>query len=157
MPSFVLNAEQYVPKPLEKVFAFFSDAENLQKLTPLWLHFHIRSVNPAPLAKGTLIRYSMRWRIFPVSWTTEIVESNPPHRFVDLQLKGPYKLWRHEHLSVFEGEGTRIFDRLDYALPFGILGQIAHEAVVKRDVAAIFAYRREAIERHLGSEISVGK
>jgi ligand-binding SRPBCC domain-containing protein len=99
-----------------------------------------------------LIQYSLRWRIFPVRWTTEIVEWNPPYRFVDLQLKGPYKLWRHEHLFVSEGAGTRILDRVSYALPFGIFAEIAHDAIVKRDVAAIFAYRREAIERLLGSE-----
>src|SRR5579862_4863174 len=73
MTPFVFRAEQFVPRPIAEVFDFFSKAENLEKLTPTWLHFHIRSVDPAPIRQGTLIQYSLRWRIFPIRWTTEIV------------------------------------------------------------------------------------
>jgi hypothetical protein len=88
MPPFVFHAEQFVPRPLAEVFDFFSKAENLQELTPAFLHFRILSVDPAPIRKGTLIKYSLRWRIFPIRWTTEIIEWEPPNRFVDVQLKG---------------------------------------------------------------------
>ena len=150
MPAFTFRAEQYVPRPLPEVFDFFSKAENLQELTPAWLHFKILSVDPAPVRKGTLIKYSLRWRIFPIRWTTEITEWEPPHRFVDIQLKGPYELWHHEHRFVAEGSGTRIFDEVQYELPFGSLGSLAHALKVKRDVETIFAYRTEAVRRLFG-------
>lgn len=145
--AYVLRADQLVPRRLDEVFEFFSRAENLQELTPAWMRFKILSVAPQPVQRGTLIRYSLRWRVFPIRWTTEIVNWEPPHRFVDIQLKGPYQLWRHEHRFVAEGNSTRIRDEVQYQLPFGVLGRLAHALKVKRDVAAIFEYRKEAIER----------
>ena len=150
MPPFVFRAEQFVPRPLTEVFEFFSKAENLQELTPAFLHFRILSVDPAPVRKGTLINYSLRWRIFPIHWTTEIIEWQPPHKFVDVQLKGPYKLWHHEHRFIPEGNGTRIIDEVQYQLPFGVFGSIAHSLKVKRDVETIFNYRTEAVRRLFG-------
>ncbi len=150
MPPFVFRAEQFVDRPLEEVFDFFSKAENLQQLTPEWLHFQILSVDPNPIRQGTLIKYSLRWRIFPIHWTTEIVEWEPPHRFVDLQLKGPYKLWHHEHRFIAEGTGTRIHDEVQYLLPFGVFGSIAHRLKVKKDVETIFAYRTHAVRKMWG-------
>jgi ligand-binding SRPBCC domain-containing protein len=150
MTPFIFRAEQFVPRPIAEVFDFFSKAENLEKLTPAWLHFHIQSVEPAPIRQGTLIKYSLRWRVFPIRWTTEIVDWEPPHRFVDLQLKGPYKLWHHEHRFVAEVNGTRILDEVQYLLPFGVLGSIAHSLKVKKDVATIFEYRKAAVERLFG-------
>jgi ligand-binding SRPBCC domain-containing protein len=150
MPPFVFRADQFVDRPLQEVFEFFSKAENLQRLTPEWLHFQILSVDPAPVRKGTLIKYSLRWRIFPIHWTTEIVEWEPPLRFVDVQLKGPYKLWHHEHRFAAEGTGTRITDEVQYQLPFGPLGAIAHALKVKNDVATIFAYRAAAVRKMWG-------
>lgn len=152
MTAFIFRAEQFVSRPLVQVFAFFSKAENLQQLTPPWLHFRVLSVEPTPLRQGTLIKYSLRWRIFPIRWTTEIIEWEPPYRFVDLQLKGPYKLWHHEHRFAAEGNGTRITDEVQYLLPFGILGSIAHRLKVRRDVEGIFAYRTEAVERLFGEQ-----
>jgi uncharacterized protein len=151
MAPFTFRADQFVPRPLPEVFEFFSQAENLGQLTPPWLNFHILSVDPTPVRKGTLIKYSLRWRIFPIRWTTEIVEWDPPHRFVDVQLKGPYKLWHHEHRFVAEGNGTRILDEVQYLLPFGFLGSIAHALKVKKDVSAIFDYRTQAVRRLFGS------
>lgn len=150
MPPYIFRADQFVPRPLAEVFDFFSKAENLQELTPAFLHFRILSVDPAPVRKGTLIKYSLRWRVFPIRWTTEIVEWQPPHRFVDLQLKGPYKLWHHEHRFVADGNGTRIIDEVQYQLPFGVFGSIAHSLKVKKDVENIFGYRTEVVRRLFG-------
>src|ERR1022692_892876 len=150
MPPYIFRAEQFVPRPLGDVFEFFSKAENLQTLTPEWLHFRILSVKPSPVRKGTLIRYSLRWRLFPIRWTTEIIEWDPPHRFVDSQLKGPYQLWHHEHRFAAEGNGTRISDEVQYLLPFGVLGSIAHRLKVKNDVETIFAYRTDVVQRRFG-------
>lgn len=146
----VFRAEQYIGRDIQDVFGFFSRAENLQQLTPAWLHFRILSVDPNPVRRGTLIRYSLRWRVFPIRWTTEIVEWDPPYRFVDVQLKGPYRLWHHEHRFVTEGNGTRMFDEVRYELPFGVLGSLAHRFKVKRDVESIFAFRKQAVERVFG-------
>jgi hypothetical protein len=148
---YIFRAEQFVPRPLDDVFEFFSRAENLQQLTPPWLHFQILSVDPQPVRKGTLIRYSLRWRVFPIRWTTEIVEWDPPHGFVDLQLKGPYQLWRHQHRFIAEGNGTRIVDEIHYRLPFGVLGKLAHAVKVRRDVEGIFNFRKRAVEERFGS------
>jgi len=150
MPPFVFRAAQFVPRALDEVFDFFSKAENLQQLTPPWLHFKILSVEPSPVRKGTLIKYSLRWRILPISWTTEIIEWDPPHRFVDVQLKGPYQLWHHEHRFIVEAGGTRIIDEVQYKLPFGFLGSFAHSLKVKKDVETIFAYRTEVVQRLFG-------
>ena len=150
MTPFIFRAEQFVPRPIEDVFRFFSNADNLQEITPGWIHLRILSVEPSPLRKGTLLRYALRWRIFPIRWTTEIIEWEPPHRFVDVQLKGPYKMWRHEHRFVAEGGGTRILDEVQYALPFGMLGQVAHAVKVKKDLERIFGYRRSVIEQRFG-------
>ena len=147
---FVFHAEQDVPRPLDEVFEFFSRAENLQELTPAWLHFRILDVKPSPVRKGTLIRYALRWRVFPIRWTTEIVEWDPPHRFVDVQLKGPYKSWHHEHRFAAEGAGTRIYDEVQYGLPFGVFGAIAHRLKVRDDVETIFAYRKEVVANLFG-------
>lgn len=144
---YVLRSNQVISRPLHEVFDFFSRAENLQELTPAWMHFRILSVAPQPVRRGTLINYSLRWRVFPIRWTTEIVDWEPPHRFVDIQLKGPYKLWRHEHQFIAEGDSTRILDEVQYQLPFGFLGRIAHVLKVRRDVETIFAYRKVAIEK----------
>lgn len=151
MSTFTFRSEQYVPRPLPEVFEFFSRAENLQELTPGWLHFRILSVDPPQIQKGTLIRYALRWRIFPIRWTTEITEFEPPYRFVDVQRNGPYRLWHHEHRFVEDGTGTRILDEVQYRLPFGFLGNLAHRIKVKNDVETIFAFRREAILRRFGT------
>jgi hypothetical protein len=147
MVPFVFRAEQFVPRQLDEVFEFFSKAENLQMLTPPWLNFHIVSVQPTPVREGTLIQYSLRWRAFPIRWTTKIISWEPPHSFIDLQLSGPYRLWRHEHHFAAEGNGTRITDEVHYVLPLGIVGRIAHMVKVRSDVEAIFAYRGAAVRQ----------
>lgn len=148
-PPFVLRTEQLIERPIEEVFDFFSRAENLERITPDWLNFRILDVSPNPVQKGTLIRYSLRWRIFPIRWTTQITEWEPPHRFVDVQLKGPYKLWHHEHRFFAGGRNTRVTDEVRYELPLGFAGRIVHRLQVKKDLEAIFAYRRAAVARWL--------
>src|SRR5437899_1538566 len=124
---YTLLHEQVVPCRLEEVFAFFACVENLEAITPEWLHFRILSVRPQPVQEGTLISYALRVRGLPVRWTSEIVEWNPPHMFVDMQVRGPYKLWRHTHRFAAEGNSTRITDEVQYALPLGFLGRIGHK------------------------------
>jgi ligand-binding SRPBCC domain-containing protein len=148
--TYTLVREQVVPRKLEDVFSFFARAENLQSLTPNWLNFRILSVDPQLMLEGTRISYALRVHGISVRWTSEIVEWDPPHRFVDVQIRGPYKLWRHTHRFEAESEGTRITDEVLYALPFGVLGRIAHRLMVRSDIEKIFAYRQAQIIALLG-------
>ena len=149
-----LVREQLVPRPFEEVFSFFSRAENLEELTPGWLHFKILNIKPQPVQKGTIINYKLRLKGLPVRWCTEILEWNPPHGFVDFQQSGPYKLWHHTHRFIEEGKCTRIVDEVLYDLPFGLIGRIAHWLMVRRDVEKIFTFRESKIRELFGSAIS---
>ena len=148
--TYSLAFAQQVPRPLPEVFAFFSRAENLEVLTPPWLNFRILDVTPQPVQKGTLINYSLRVHAIPLRWTSEIVEWEPPHRFIDLQLRGPYKLWRHEHRFQARDGGTLISDTISLALPLGVLGRFAYKIKVRSDVQEIFAFREKKIRALFG-------
>ena len=148
--TYTLNFQQQVSRPLLDVFDFFSRAENLEELTPPWLNFRIISVKPQPVQQGTLINYKLRVHGIPLRWTSEIVEWEPPHRFVDLQLRGPYKLWRHEHRFEPRAGGTLISDTVTLALPLGFLGQLAYKIKVHSDVQEIFAFREKKIRALFG-------
>jgi ligand-binding SRPBCC domain-containing protein len=143
--TYTLSFAQQVARPLPEVFDFFSRAENLEALTPPWLNFKILDVKPQPVQQGTLINYSLRIHGIPVRWTSEIIEWEPPHRFVDLQLSGPYKLWRHEHRFETCQGGTLITDTINLALPLGFLGRLAYKIKLESDVKEIFAFREKTI------------
>jgi ligand-binding SRPBCC domain-containing protein len=149
--TYTLAFTQQVTRPLAEVFNFFSRAENLEELTPPWLNFKILKAEPQPVQQGTVIHYSLRLHGIPLRWTSEIVEWEPPHRFVDLQLRGPYKLWRHEHRFEARDGGTLISDTINLSLPFGFLGQIAYKVKVQSDVQEIFSFREGKIRSIFGS------
>ena len=144
-----LIREQWLPKPIEDVFSFFSRPENLQEITPPWLGFHIIHADKE-LHTGSLIEYRLRVHGLPMTWKSEISEWSPPNRFVDTQLKGPYSLWRHEHSFTPQDSGTLIRDHVEYALPFGILGELVHRLMVRRDVNSIFDFRQQRLMELLG-------
>jgi len=144
MKTFLFDDALFLPVPLGELFGFFAEAKNLEKLTPPWLRFEVLTKRPITMNAGTLIDYRIHWRGIPLRWRTEIEAWEPPHRFVDRQIRGPYRLWRHEHLFIDRGNGTSIIDRVEYA-PFG--GALAQRLVVARDVKRIFAYRHEALHR----------
>jgi ligand-binding SRPBCC domain-containing protein len=150
-----LRREQWVPRPVEEVFAFFSDARNLAELTPPWLGFHILTPGPIQIAAGTRLRYRLGWHGVPVSWTTEIRRWDPPFQFVDVQLTGPYRLWHHTHRfetrdAGTRDAGTRMTDVVRYRLPFGIIGRAVHALKVRRDIEQIFDYRFRRIGELFG-------
>ena len=147
---YTIQREQWVPLPLDDVFEFFSDARNLEVLTPAWLNFKILTRTPITIAVGTRIQYRLSWHGIPMRWTTGFTRWNPPHDFEDVQLSGPYKLWRHNHLFQALNGGTQMTDIVDYALPFGLLGRIAHALQVRRNVERIFDYRYDQIQRMFG-------
>jgi ligand-binding SRPBCC domain-containing protein len=136
------KSELWLPRAREEVFSFFSDPANLNAITPAWLNFRMVTAAPVEMRVGTLIDYRMRIRGIPVSWRTRITIWEPPGRFVDEQLNGPYRLWRHEHEFESQNGGTLVRDRVRYAVPFDF---IAHPLMVRRDVERIFAYRQEKL------------
>lgn len=146
----LISREQLVPSPKADVFAFFADATNLERLTPSFLHFQILTTPPIKMGKGTRLDYSIALFGLPMKWRTHIVEWQPELSFVDEQESGPYAFWRHTHEFEERGEHTLIRDRVEYALPFGPLGSLAHVLAVKRTLKSIFDYRRDAACRIFG-------
>jgi ligand-binding SRPBCC domain-containing protein len=146
-----LATELFLPRPVEEVFAFFSDAHNLDVLTPPWLHFNIRTPQPIPMAAGTRIDYTIRWRWIPLSWQTEIAVWEPPFRFVDQQIKGPYRRWHYEHTFEARDGGTLMRDRVEYAVPGWIFEPLVARWIVAPDVERIFGFRREKMRELFGT------
>lgn len=143
----VFESEQLVAAPLGKVFEFFSSAENLQRITPPSLNFEILTPLPIAMRTGALIDYKLRIRGLPVRWRTEIQEWNPPHSFVDLQLKGPYALWHHTHTFTEHSNGeTLMRDRVRYQVPLGPLGLLVAPFFVTPEIRRIFEHRTKVIE-----------
>ncbi|MDB6029984.1 MAG: hypothetical protein JWM16_322 [Verrucomicrobiales bacterium] len=138
----VLRAELWLPKPLEEVFTFFADAQNLEKITPPWLSFWIVSPRPIAMKQGTLIDYKLRLKGFPLRWQSEISVWDPPHCFVDEQRKGPYRRWRHEHRFQPKDGGTLVRDEVQFAA-WG--GRIVERLFVEKDLKRIFDYRQAAM------------
>jgi ligand-binding SRPBCC domain-containing protein len=147
----VLERSQRVGQPLEESFAFYGDARNLERITPPWLGFEVTTPEPIEMGVGTVIEYRLRLHRVPVRWRTRIQAWEPPHRFVDAQVRGPYSLWEHTHSFEEDGPGaTLIRDRVRYSIPFGPLGELAERLLVRRDLKQIFDYRRDAVARELG-------
>ena len=142
----VLEREVVIPAPRDEVFAFFSDASRLKDITPSWVGFEDVTA-PGPLSSGSHVVHRIRWFRIPLKWTTVIESFDPPNSFVDVQVKGPYRSWRHEHTFEERGEQTLMRDVVQYELPFGILGSAAHRLVVARQLKRIFDYRGRRIRR----------
>lgn len=137
--------ELWLPYPVETVFSFFSNASNLEAITPSWLHFRILTPAPIEMEKGTLIEYRLRLRGFPIQWVSEIILWEPPGRFVDAQRKGPYLQWIHTHAFTEKDNGTLIQDQVDYALHGWIFEPVIDSLLVRPDLKKIFQYRKERI------------
>jgi ligand-binding SRPBCC domain-containing protein len=145
-----LVRSQRIDRPLPEVFGFFSDAANLEALTPPFLRFRIVTPRPIEMRVGTLIDYRLSLWGAPLRWRTLISCFEPNRRFIDEQQSGPYAHWHHLHEFEREGPGTRMRDQVTYQLPLGVLGTLAHALWVERQLRVIFDYRAAAIERLLG-------
>jgi ligand-binding SRPBCC domain-containing protein len=133
MKLHTFESELWLPQSPEELFLFFSNASNLEQITPPWLNF---------------IDYRLRVHGFPVRWRTRINAWEPPHRFVDEQIRGPYRRWVHEHTFTSAKGGTRMHDKVTYAVPLDVL---VHRLFVLRDIKEIFQFRSGALRRRFGA------
>lgn len=143
MKIFKIETELWVPKAKDIVFDFFSDARNLNQLTPPLLEFKIVTPDPIIMAVGTLIDYKLKIRGIPVNWQSEITTWDKPHNFVDQQRKGPYRHWVHQHQFIEKDGGTLVKDQVDYSV-FG--GALINKFFVAKDLQNIFDYRKKELQ-----------
>ena len=147
----ILERTQIVPLPRPDVFAFFADARNLEAITPRFLRFQILPPVPSTLEAGSRIDYRLSLLGVPFRWRTRIAAWEPGVRFVDVQERGPYALWHHTHTFADVAGGTRVSDQVEYRLPLGALGEVAHPIMVRRTLARIFDHRRDRVAELLGA------
>jgi ligand-binding SRPBCC domain-containing protein len=144
MQTFDYKGELLIAGALDEVFSFFLDAANLEVITPPWLNFKIITPRPVEMRVGAIIDYRLHVRGLPMRWRTLITCWEPPFRFVDEQVRGPYRIWVHEHTFEQKGSQTLASDHVRYSPPGG---WITDRLFVRRDIERIFAYRTEALRR----------
>jgi ligand-binding SRPBCC domain-containing protein len=156
-----LERSQLLPRPVEEVFAFFSDARNLEAITPPFLRFRILTPMPIEMRAGTRIDYALSLYRVPIRWRTRITRWEPGVCFIDEQEAGAYAYWRHLHEFEVRGSATLMRDIVDYSEPFGPLGRVAHRLFVRRTLDCIFDFRRDVtqhlLERSLPNASTAGE
>ena len=158
MTDHVLERRFWLPRPRPEVFAFFADPRNLALVNPPAVRLRWLAPPPPVLAAGGVLDFSVRLAGIPVHWRVIVRELDAPHRFVDVQLRGPFARWEHRHAFLEEAPpdgtsaapGTWIEDRVVYRLPLGPLGALAHALGAGRRVTAVFDYRERRLRELLG-------
>lgn len=149
MADHVLESRMTIGRPRAEVFAFLADPHTLPRLTPPSARVHVLGATQ-PLAAGAVIDLRLRWLGLPLRWRQFVREYDPPYRFLDVQLRGPWGRWEHRHQFLERPEGTLVEERLAYRLPFGVAGRAVHGLLVRRQLAAACAYRRRRLHELLG-------
>jgi hypothetical protein len=149
MADHVLETRLWLARPRPDVFAFVADPANLARVSPPWLRLRLLGA-PAPLAAGAVLDVRARWLGIPLRWRTYVREFDPPYRFVDVQVRGPWARWEHRHRFLAEGDGTWVEDRVTYRLPLGLLGRALHGALVGRQLRAAWRFRQARLAELLG-------
>lgn len=152
MRLFHLSTSTWVPADIDRVFHFFSRAENLERLTPAFLNFRILTPAPIAMRRGTTIDYRLSLRGIPIAWRSEITAWDPPRQFVDEQRSGPYRRWTHTHTFEARDGGTLVTDQVEYGT-WG--GALVNAVFVAPELRRIFEYRRAALTRHFGAAARV--
>ena len=147
MKVYKLKFKQVINSSLDDVFSFFSNPENLSKITPEKLGFNILTPTPIKMKEGQLIDYSIKLLGKKIRWRTMITEYIPKVKFVDQQLKGPYSMWHHTHEFRDVDGKVEMTDEIYYVMPFGVLGRLVNFLFVSRDLNNIFKHRVEIINK----------
>ena len=142
MAAFSLDTEHWLPRQPGDVFGFYADAFNLERLTPPWLRFEVVTAAPIKMRAGVEIDYRLRLHGLSLKWRSRITDWDPPYRFVDEQIRGPYRTWVHEHTFTPHQGGTLVGDYVQYDM---LGGWLADRLLVRRDLRRIFAYRQERL------------
>ena len=142
MAEHIIDQSFTIGQSKEDIFEFFASAENLERLTPPWLNFKILSALPIDMDAGTVIEYQIKLHGIPIRWESEITLWDPPHNFCDVQRKGPYRKWVHEHIFETSDVGTLVRDRVNYEV---IGGNLINKLFVKKDLDKIFNYRQATL------------
>lgn len=150
MADHCFESRLWVAGSRPEVFAFLATPERLPALTPAWLRLRLLAPAPLPVSAGTAYDCRIRWLGLPLTLRMFVREWDPPFRFLDVQLCGPFARWEHRHLFLEEEGGTRIEDRIVYRLPFGPLGRLAHALLVRRQLDRIWCHRTAAIAARFG-------
>ncbi len=148
MKVFQYKTEQFLPIDLKKAWEFFSSPKNLALLTPKEMDFKVLTKLDKHIHSQMIIDYTVKPLLnIPLHWRTEIIDVKEMVEFTDIQLKGPFKLWKHVHQFIQQKDGVLIKDEVNYALPLSFIGEIAHSLVVKKRIEGIFNYRRKVLEQ----------
>lgn len=149
MADHVLESRLWLALPRPEVFAFFADARHLELLTPPAMRVRLLT-RDVVMRAGAVFDFRLWWLVVPWTWRVFIREYDPPYRFVDVQVRGPYSRWEHRHRFAAEDGGTWVDDRVTYQLPLGPLGVVTHALIVRRQLRVLWAYRRRRLESLLG-------
>ena len=146
---YTLYAKQTVSKEIGLLWDFFRKPTNLNKLTPEDVHFKIKSGKSDDFYEGKIISYKIKpFKLLALNWVTEISQIKEGSYFIDNQVSGPYKMWRHEHHFKSNADGTtEIIDTVKYKVPFYILGRLMHKIFIRRKLVNIFMFRQKQINK----------
>ncbi len=151
MPAYYELTDHFiVAANLDQTWRFFSAADNLPAITPPWLRFRIDTPAPIALRQDSEMQYTIRWMGLPIRWRTRIIDWTPPRQFIDLQIRGPYALWHHQHTFTAHERGTECTDRVIYRVPVPGISRILHAALIRRQLLDIFRFRRTVVAERLG-------
>ena len=141
-----------VAATIDETWKFFSTADNLPRITPPWLKFTVSTPGPIEITLDSMLDYTIAWKGLPMRWRTRIIDFSPPRQFIDLQIRGPYALWHHQHTFDAKPDraGVVCFDRVIYKIPVGPLGRVMHAIAVRNQLLDIFRYRRRVIGESFG-------
>lgn len=140
--TYLLSTFQIIAIPVEKAFSFFEKPENLFEITPDWLNFRFDNKDgQSQMCEGAEFAYTIRWFAIRIKWHTTILEYRHPEMFTDVQVQGPYLMWRHLHTFEPVPEGTLMRDFVTYRIPFSLLGNILHSIIIRKQLRDIFSYR----------------
>jgi len=149
MKVYSFETKQHLPISVDEAWEFFSSPKNLKEITPDYMQFKIHSdLGDGKMYEGQIIEYTVKPLLsIPLRWVTEITHVKEPFYFVDEQRAGPYKMWHHQHKFKETSDGVEMTDLLHYAIPLGPIGRIANSIFVKRQLNAIFEYRKQTVDQ----------